>query len=116
MSPEIKEALARAAAAVREGRLKPGMADRKPRGRPKIAPEERARRRRFCPPWTLSGYKGVYLKDASKPSPWQAKIEIGGESVHLGCYRTPEEAARAYDAAARIRWGNDCFLNFPEER
>lgn len=40
---------------------------------------------------------------------WQARI--GHE--YIGLFDTPEEAARAYDAEARKRYGNRARLNFP---
>lgn len=57
-----------------------------------------------------TGYRGV------RPQPngrWCAKMRIGGRSTHLGSFDTPEEAARAYDAAARAEHGEFARLNFP---
>lgn len=47
-------------------------------------------------------YKGV-RRTASNT--WLARIGVGGKSVHLGCFRTPEEAAAAYEAAALKFYG-----------
>jgi hypothetical protein len=45
-----------------------------------------------------SGYKGVgYMKVYKK---WRARIKVGGRSIPLGYFNTPEEAYAAYCAAA----------------
>ena len=53
-------------------------------------------------------YKGVYL------GAHKAGITHYGNHVHLGCYKTVENAAIAYDCAARILFGEFANLNFPE--
>ena len=45
-----------------------------------------------------SGFKGV---SRSSPRRWRARIRLASERIYLGSYETAEEAARAYDAAAR---------------
>lgn len=46
--------------------------------------------------------KGVTKKnDRNRTKPWQAKIRVNGQRVHLGCFETMEEAATAYRLAAR---------------
>jgi len=56
-----------------------------------------------------SGYRGV-RKHGSR---WQAKIQISpGERISLGMYNTAEDAARAYDAAAKLYHGEFAVLNF----
>lgn len=57
-----------------------------------------------------AGYKGV---SRVKRSPnWRACIRISGKTRHLGMFPTAEDAARAYDAAARIVHGEFARLNF----
>lgn len=63
---------------------------------------------RMKPPRGL--FKGVSV-DNSK---WRAIICIDGRNRHLGAFSNPEEAAMAYDHAAKDAWGvGNCYLNFP---
>jgi hypothetical protein len=55
-----------------------------------------------------SGFKGVHRQG----NRWVARIRVDGEQKHLGSFRTPEEAARAYDAAALRLRGEYARLNF----
>lgn len=59
------------------------------------------------------GYKGVHFHTKTKR--WRASITKYGKRVSLGLFTTPEEAARAYDTAARELHGDFAFLNFPSE-
>ena len=54
-------------------------------------------------------YTGVYPQSLST---WKASITEGSKTVHIGCFKTDVEAARAYDAHAR-RIGRLDNLNFP---
>jgi hypothetical protein len=56
-----------------------------------------------------SGFKGVY----KKRNRWQAKIEVNQQQISLGCFDIPENAARAYDRAARKHFGKFALTNFP---
>lgn len=60
-----------------------------------------------------SGYKGVFPE--KKTGRWRACIRVSGRREYLGTYATKEEAARAYDGAARHYFGEFAFLNFPNE-
>lgn len=63
--------------------------------------------------WGSSQYKGVsWQKDRGK---WQAYIKAGKRMEHLGNFVNEEDAARAYDRAARNYFGEFAHLNFPEE-
>ena len=58
-----------------------------------------------------SGYKGVsWNRESSK---WAAYI-IDGHKIHLGYFTDPEEAARVYDRAAILHFGEFARLNFEE--
>ena len=59
-----------------------------------------------------SKYLGVCrIKKSGK---WAASIGSGGVRTVLGRFDCEIEAARAYDAAARLRYGEFCNPNFPE--
>lgn len=58
-----------------------------------------------------SQFKGVCWRP--RYGKWQARIGRAGRN--LGSFATEEEAARAYDAAARELWGEFARLNFPPE-
>lgn len=58
---------------------------------------------------TSSVYKGVTL--LRKNQRWWSKIRVDGGAIALGCYSTPEDAARAYDAAADHYFGEFAKTN-----
>lgn len=64
-----------------------------------------------------SPYRGITFRPKSR-NRWQAQIHPGGEHgpvKSLGYFDTPEEAARAFDAAALEHFGEFARLNFPQE-
>jgi hypothetical protein len=64
-----------------------------------------------------SQYKGVrwFIPAPGKGRPkWQARICIDKKLSSLGYFNDEEEAARAYDTAARAAFGAYARLNFPE--
>lgn len=54
-----------------------------------------------------SRFKGV----SSAGPYWRARIRADGKLIQLGCHRTEEAAARAYDAAAREHFGEFACTN-----
>jgi ABC-2 type transport system ATP-binding protein len=63
---------------------------------------------------TSSKYKGVTLSKRAKK--WQANICYNGIRKCLGLFENEEDAAKAYDRAARIYHGEFGVLNFPDEK
>lgn len=58
---------------------------------------------------TSSGYRGVsYSKSEGR---WRAGIEVEGRSINLGLYDTEDEAALAYNEAARKHFGELAYQN-----
>jgi hypothetical protein len=67
-------------------------------------------RRKDC----TSGYKGASWH--ARIGLWQSQIQVAGRKRCLGYHNTAEEAARAYDVAARELHGEFACLNFPESK
>lgn len=59
-----------------------------------------------------SGYKGV----TANRDKWRAQIRLNGRDRYLGLFVRPEDAARAYDAAAIELFGEFARPNFPQEK
>ncbi len=60
-----------------------------------------------------SGYKGVSFHKAS--GQWRARIYHKKQCTELGGFASAEEAARAYDAAAKKQHGKFAQLNWSDE-
>lgn len=54
-------------------------------------------------------YKGVFKSGRR----WGAQMTVRRKHLHLGRYEVIEDAARAYDVAARQHFGEFARLNFP---
>lgn len=62
-----------------------------------------------------NNYKGVTFLKSKLDKPWQSRIGINDKRIFLGYFKTEEEAARAYDEAAKKHHGEFASLNFNEE-
>lgn len=61
--------------------------------------------------WGEVKYKGVQIQRGKY---FVAHIVIKGKQKHLGSFKTPIEAAKAYDKAAKFHFKQYAKLNFPE--
>lgn len=63
---------------------------------------------------TTSKYRGVSWRGyASQKKPWYAYSRSpDGKQLSLGHFTNEDDAARAYDAFAKTRWGEFAPLNF----
>lgn len=67
---------------------------------------------RTRPFWCGRRYRGVQKESRHR---WSAAIATKGRQFKLGSFDNPEDAARAYDDAARKLHGEFARLNFPRE-
>jgi len=63
----------------------------------------------------ITGFKGVKKSLKNSTPSWTARIKVNGKEIHLGSYRTPTDAAIAYDAAARKYFGEFSVTNFQQK-
>jgi hypothetical protein len=56
-----------------------------------------------------SKYKGVTWHKRDKV--WNAQIRVNSKNIYLGCFKTEEGAARAYNRAATFHFGEFAKLN-----
>jgi hypothetical protein len=59
-----------------------------------------------------SGYKGVVFEDRRTKKKWRARIRFKGKVISLKYHTTKEEAASAYNKAAKKYFGEYSKLNF----
>jgi hypothetical protein len=59
-----------------------------------------------------SKYKGVAFITSRRK--WQTRIVYNGITKFLGYFENEEDAARAYDEAAKVHHGDFAVLNFPQ--
>jgi hypothetical protein len=90
-----------------------GLDCRKENLRPATVAQNLANSRKKLSP-TTSKYKGVsWDKQYQK---WRAVIDPGSKTKYLGRFTDEVDAALAYDAAARLHFGEFALCNFPEKK
>jgi hypothetical protein len=57
------------------------------------------------------GFKGVIYDRRKYRKHWVARIVASGKQIHLGSFRDPKDAARCYDKAAKIHFGQYAKTN-----
>lgn len=60
-----------------------------------------------------SPYKGVVFERQRCARPWAAYIDVNGVKRRLGSFDAANDAAEAYDRAARVHFGEFARVNFP---
>lgn len=76
----------------------------------RVCSQQQNLRYRRCFRNNASGYKGVTRRGKR----WLARIYYDEQTVRLGLFATVEDAALAYDCAARWLFGDFALLNFPD--
>lgn len=81
--------------------------------------KEKMSRAQHSIPAKAGTFKGVHLDKRTRT--FMARIYANGHRAFLGRYKSEEDAARAYNIAAKRYFGEDCFLNpvamfFPKRR
>jgi len=87
-----------------------GWDNRKANLRPATAADN-ARNARYPKRTTSAKYRGVWYN--TKRTRWRSVIVVNGKSIHLGYFDNEIDAAKAYDRAARLYYGQFAILNFP---
>lgn len=61
---------------------------------------------------SVSGFKGVHPAKDCPGKPWKAQFRANGKPIYLGLFASPVDAAKAYDAAAKVAFGSRAITNF----
>jgi hypothetical protein len=75
----------------------------------RFATHKQNMRNRQATPGLTSSYKGVWWE--KRDGVWRACIKCDGRTIHLGSFRTQEQAAVSYNEAARKYHGDFALLN-----
>jgi len=87
-----------------------GLDNRRSNLRPASGSQNAQNQQKWSRP-TSSRFKGVHWNKRDKK--WIARIGVEKRRINLGSFHDEEDAARAYDAAAKQYFGEYARLNFP---
>lgn len=69
------------------------------------AGQNKANTHKYRKSGATSKYKGVSKISGATKNPWRAMIMYNGKLIHIGCFSTELDAARAYEAASKKYFG-----------
>ncbi len=75
-----------------------------------VTPAENSRNKRLFAKPSASGYRGVWYNPNKKR--FRASITFNYKKIHIGSFKNPKAAAKAYDTAAKKYHGQFAVLNF----